>query len=77
MTDTIYTPLAPSAAPADCIPAPLPPKDEKMFEETLAHFSKPGYTITGLDTEKGQLTDEEKFWLVRFLQQPLPFNRHD
>jgi hypothetical protein len=39
-----------------------------MFEEVLAHFSKSGYTIPGLDTEKGQLIEEEKFWLVSLLR---------
>ena len=68
MVDTVHTPVPPPALPADFKPADPPtPKQATMLEEVLTHFSKSDYAIPGFDHEKGQLTEEEKFWLVSFL----------
>ena len=68
MADTVYTPSPPSAD-LDGVkpPDPLTSEHEEMFKEVLAHFSKTAYFIPGFETEKGQLTEEEKFWLVSIL----------
>jgi hypothetical protein len=65
MADTLYTPLPPPPIPADFkIADELSPKEEEMLKLVLAHFSATGYAIPGLDTEKGTLMEDEKFWLV-------------
>jgi hypothetical protein len=71
MTDTTYTPLPPPPVPADFKqPDSLSQKHEEMLQTVLAHFSKTGYVVPGLDAEKGELTEEEKFWLVSVLDVP-------
>lgn len=45
--------------------AHLSSSEQSMYDEVLGHFTRiePEYTIP--NTEKGELTDEEKFWLSR------------
>jgi hypothetical protein len=63
-----------STTTKDCLPLPPPdrtfPVQEALTEpqqdqlkNVLAHFSKADFTIPGLS--KGDLLEEEKFWLVR------------
>ena len=60
----VYTPIAPPPLPQDATkPAELADNQAKMHAEVLAHFSKPDYTLPGVD--KGELREEELFWLVR------------
>ena len=67
-TDPIYESPPPPRFSVD--PAALPPQlkptdvQQKMYDEVLQHFEKADYTIP--DEENGALTEEEKFWLVRF-----------
>jgi len=35
-----------------------------MYKKVYEHFTKDGYVLP--DEEKGEFTEEEKFWLVRF-----------
>ena len=67
-TDPIYESPPPPRFSVD--PAALPPQlkltdvQQKMYDEVLQHFEKADYTIP--DEENSALTEEEKFWLVRF-----------
>jgi hypothetical protein len=57
-----YTPIAPPALPVHFKPdTTLTADQEQLYKQVLAHFSKPEYTIPGL--ENGELTETEKFWL--------------
>lgn len=58
-----YTPLdVPKLPTNDGIKVELTPEQEEKRKNVLEHFSKDGYSIPG--EEKGELTEEEKFWLV-------------
>ena len=58
----------------DCVPVPPPQprpdagppnlttEQEDMYNKVCEHFTKDGYALPG--EEKGELTEEEKFWLV-------------
>ncbi|KAJ2920529.1 hypothetical protein H1R20_g16568, partial [Candolleomyces eurysporus] len=59
-----HTPLKPLSSYHESDPrAKLSESEQKMYDEVLAHFSPDNYTLPGL--EKGDLTDQEKFWLSR------------
>lgn len=61
-----YTPISPPALPSDSkLDIILTTDQEELHNKVLAHFSKPEYSIPGLD--KGELTEAEKFWLVSLL----------
>lgn len=61
-----HTPIDVPAAPADyALPAALTSGQEEMRKKVLDHFTNVGYHIPGIE-EKGELTDDEKFWLVCF-----------
>lgn len=63
MSSKIYTP-SPSPVLEDAKPpAVLTENEEDMRKKVFEHFSKPDYAIPGV--EHGELTDNEKFWLVR------------
>lgn len=65
MAEIVYTPLPPPPVPTDYKRVnDLSPKQEEMLEAVLAHFSTAEYAVSGLDTEKSTLTEDEKFWLV-------------
>jgi len=76
MMDTVYTPLPPPALPADFkLADPLAPKHEEMFKEVLAYFTLTEYVIPDSVGEKGQLTEEEKYWLVSLFWRAFHLNR--
>ncbi|RXW15283.1 hypothetical protein EST38_g10570 [Candolleomyces aberdarensis] len=59
-----HTPLKPLSSYHVSDPrAKLSESEQKMYDEVLAHFSPDSYALPGL--EKGDLTDQEKFWLSR------------
>ncbi|KAL0065106.1 Phosphatidylinositol transfer protein (PITP) [Marasmius tenuissimus] len=63
MSNRVHEPLLP---PKDIIPFSTPTltsQQEQMQKEVQAHFSKDGYKIPGIEEEKGELLEEEKFWL--------------
>jgi hypothetical protein len=65
---SVYTPPEPPAIPEDFPPpAALTEEQTAMHAKVLEHFSKSEYTLP--DAEKGELLEDEKFWLVRL---PLP-----
>jgi hypothetical protein len=55
---------AQAPAPADATePAEtLTEQQQEMYKNVLAHFTKEGYVLP--KEEKGELIEEEKFWLV-------------
>jgi hypothetical protein len=60
----VYTPIHPPSPPPDVkLLADLTPSQQEMCQKVLEHFSN-DYRLPGL--EKGELIDEEKFWLVSF-----------
>ncbi|KAF9496708.1 CRAL/TRIO domain-containing protein [Pleurotus eryngii] len=64
MSQKTFVPLPVPSAPADCKPSPeLTATEDELYSKVLAHFSNPEYVIPGL--AKGQLKEEEKFWLSR------------
>ena len=64
--ETIYEARPPPEIAVD--PPVLPPNleltdaQQKIYDEVLEHFERPDYVLP----ELGPLTEEEKFWLVRF-----------
>lgn len=63
---TVYTAPAPPPLPQDATQpyATLPPKQQEMYEDVLAHFVTEDYALPGAKEGKGALMEEEKFWLV-------------
>jgi len=62
MSEKIYEPIAPPTAIFSTDPrADLSDTERAMYDTVLDHFSKPDYTIPGL--ENGAFTEAEKFWL--------------
>jgi hypothetical protein len=60
----ITLPLPPPPPLADACPhKDLTPNQIELQKKVLDHFSKPDYVLPG--EEKGELMEEEKFWLVR------------
>jgi hypothetical protein len=59
----VYAPIAPPFLESAEAPGELTPDQASMTAKVLEHFSKPDYLLPGL--EKGELGEEEKFWLVR------------
>lgn len=59
----VYIPISPPAASDDFQPAEPKPEQSEMYSKVLDHFSQAEYALPGL--ENGQLTDQEKLWLVR------------
>ena len=64
MPSVDYVPLPPPPAKADSGPPKPTVEQEGKYSEVYGHFTKDGYVLP--DEEKGELTEEEKFWLVRF-----------
>ena len=66
--ETIYEACPPPEIAVD--PPVLPPNlkltdaQQKLYDEVLKHFERPDYVLP--EVENGALTEEEKFWLVRF-----------
>jgi len=64
--DKVFLPIPPPSAPHKDDPrAVLSANEQKMYDEALSHFTRsdPVYSIPNV--EKGELTDQEKFWLSR------------
>ncbi|ESK94659.1 cral trio domain protein [Moniliophthora roreri MCA 2997] len=61
MSNTVFEPIPPPTDSAVVTRPVLTPDQEKMQKDVQAHFTKPEYVIPG--TEKGELMEEEKFWL--------------
>lgn len=59
-----YVPLPPPQPKADAGPPKLTTEQEGLYKKLYEHFTKDGYTLPG--EEKGEFTEEEKFWLVCF-----------
>ncbi|KAJ8456349.1 hypothetical protein ONZ45_g18756 [Pleurotus djamor] len=71
MSDKVYTLAAPPLREDAKPTVELTENEQDMYEKVLKHFSSPEYALPGI--EKGQLKEEEKFWLskeciVRFLR---------
>ncbi|KAG6889288.1 hypothetical protein C0992_005704 [Termitomyces sp. T32_za158] len=66
MSDKVYEPiLPPTFHDADADPrANLLDVEQEMYQDVLQYFSKPSYSLPGVE-EKGELTEAEKFWLSR------------
>ncbi|KAK7463518.1 Phosphatidylinositol transfer protein (PITP) [Stygiomarasmius scandens] len=61
MSSKVYEPLLPPSEKKDASQPPLTPEQTKMQADVQAHFVKPDYVVPGV--EKGELMEEEKFWL--------------
>ena len=64
MSPVDYTPIPPPPPKADAGPPKLTAEEEVKYSKVYEHFTKEGYALP--DDEKGALTEEEQFWLVRF-----------
>lgn len=69
-----HTSPSPPPVPQDAtqLHASLSSNQEEMYEKVLVHFTEEGFTLSGAPEGKGQLMEEEKFWLVSLLRPPLP-----
>ena len=64
MASVDYVPIPPPQPKPDAGPPKLTTEQEGKYEKVYEHFTKDGYVLP--DEEKGEFTEEEKFWLVRF-----------
>ena len=64
MASVDYVPIPPPQPKADAGSPKLTTEQEDMYKKVYEHFTKDGYVLP--DEEKGEFTEEEKFWLVRF-----------
>lgn len=63
-TTKVYTPLVALPKYYDSNPrGTLTEAERGMYDELLAHFTADGYALPNI--EKGDLMDQEKFWLSR------------
>ena len=60
---TIYTPLEPPPVTQSHTPSKLTEAQEEKRKQLIAHYSDAEYKV-GEDSEKGELTEDERFWLV-------------
>ena len=67
MTDSsskkVYLPIPPPTVYKDDPRASLEESEQAMYDEVVKHFTQTDYSIP--DIEKGELMDQEKFWLSR------------
>ena len=61
MSSVDYVPIPPPQPRADAGPPKLTTEQGDMYNKVYEHFAKDGYM-----QEKGEFTEEEKFWLVRY-----------
>lgn len=62
MSSVDYLPIPPPHPKADASPPKTTTEQEEMYKKVYEHFTKDGYVLP--DEEKGEFTEEEKFWLV-------------
>ena len=63
MSSVDHVPLPRPALPHDATrPGELTASQEEMYAKMLAHFDRPDYALPR--AEKGELGEEEQFWLV-------------
>lgn len=67
MTNQITEPVPPPDLHGVAKPqgTDLTAAQEKHVETVLAHFSKEGYKVPEVSAEDGDLSELEKYWLVR------------
>jgi hypothetical protein len=66
MSTPDHVPMPPPQPLADAGPSILTEKQDELRKEVLEHFIKADYQLP--DEEKGDLTEEEKFWLVSIVR---------
>jgi hypothetical protein len=64
MSAVDYVPIPPPEPKADAAPPKLTIEQKDKYKKVYEHFTKDGYVPPG--EEKGEFTEEEKFWLVRY-----------
>jgi hypothetical protein len=63
MSPVDYVPIPPPQPKTDAGPPKLTTEQEDKYKKVYEHFTRDGYVPPG--EEKGEFTEEEKFWLVR------------
>ena len=66
MTDSpkkVFLPIPPPTICKDDPRASLEEAEQAIYDEVVKHFSQADYSIPNI--EKGELMDQEKFWLSR------------
>jgi DNA replication initiation complex subunit (GINS family) len=63
MSTVISEPIAPPKVHETDPRANLTEQEQDLYDQVLKHLSDPQYAIPGV--EKGELTEQEKFWLSR------------
>jgi hypothetical protein len=59
----VFLPIPPPTIYKDDPRASLEESEQAMYNEVVEHFSQTDYSIPNI--EKGELMDQEKFWLSR------------
>jgi hypothetical protein len=65
MSITHYEPLPPPSPTANRSPPKLTPAQEELYKQVFEHFNRTDYALP--KEEKAELSEEEKFWLVRIM----------
>ena len=61
--EKVYLPIPPPTIHQDDPRAILEESEQSIYDEVVKHFSQTDYSIPNI--EKGELMDQEKFWLSR------------
>jgi hypothetical protein len=61
--EKVYLPIPPPTTYQDDPRAKLEESEQLMYDEVVKHFNQTDYSIPNV--EKGELMDQEKFWLSR------------
>jgi phosphatidylinositol/phosphatidylcholine transfer protein len=62
-TEKVFLPIPPTTIYKNDPRASLEESEQAIYDEVVNHFSQTDYSIPNI--EKGELTDQEKFWLSR------------
>ena len=65
MSSIDYLPIPPPPPKASAVPPKLTVDQEGKYTKVYEHFTGAGYSLPG--EEKSEFTEEEEFWLVRFI----------